>query len=190
MQTGDIVFSAIIPILETSKLVIELKKNKNQKNNKNKTPNHKWLLFSQWNEQDVSGVKKKYFIPGFWQLCWRDFILGKQSLLWWHKQALSSQSKLGIFPACTCLYVAGISKWSELTHLHNQTLLLLPATPGTFPLPLHLGSPFPKLLQTVRLLTWKKCWEPVWHCKSPKGIAQIREACWHCLTKLLLLWVS
>lgn len=110
MQTRDIVFSAIIPILDTSKLVIEFKK----KPNKTKHQTISDCFSPSEKNKTCQGLSRSISSLDFDNYAWWDFILGRESLLWGHKQALSSQPKLGIFPACTCLYVAGISKWSDL----------------------------------------------------------------------------
>lgn len=65
-----------------------------------------------------------------------DIILSEQSLLWQHKQVLSLHAiKARNFP-CLHMPVCGWNKQAErvagLTHWHNQTLLLPPATDVTF----------------------------------------------------------
>lgn len=176
MQTGDIVFSAIIPVLDTSKLVIEFLK----KPNKTKHQTMSEYFSPSEKNKTCQGLSRSISSQDFGNYAWWDFILGKQSLLWWHKQALSSQSKLGIFPACTCLYVAGISKWSELLGwLTGTTRLSCCCQPRTelFSCLCTWALPFPSCYKQWGSWLERNAESPNDIAKSPKGIAQSREAC-------------
>lgn len=84
----------------------------------------------------MSGIKQKNPSQDFGNYTLWDFILGKQSLLWQPKQVLSSHAiKARDFP---CLHTP-VRSWGKraervvrLTHRHDQTLLLPPATDVTF----------------------------------------------------------
>lgn len=104
VQTEDLVFSAIIPIIDTSKLVIKFFGEKTLINDYF-SPSEKSKQCQGWSRSTSSQD---------WQLCFMRFYsertvyCGSTSTSFPH-----TQSKLRIFPACTCLYVAGINKWSE-----------------------------------------------------------------------------
>lgn len=148
MQTEDLEFSAIIPIIDTSKLIIKLGAVGQGTMNDHFSPSEK--------SKTCQGLSRSISSQDFGDYTLWDFIL---SLPWQQKQVLSSHAiKARNFP-CLHMPVCGRNKQAEravrLAHPHDRTLLLPPATDETFFLLLPLGSPSPNLLSAMRLLTQK-----------------------------------